>query len=236
MLAKHQQLPLSTLSEGPTPPPAILCKSIVLKCVSSFPKGSAPGPSGLHPSHLREATRCPSPDQANQFMSLLTTFVNLLAAGRTPSDVTPYLCGATLLTSKKKSGGHCPIAVGEVLQRLVSKCLSSHSRAAINSLLIPLQLGVGLRGGCEVIVHAMSKLTTSLPDDRSWTLMLDFTNAFNSISQQAMFEGLRNIFPAYLLGWNRAILANCYIIWAVTQSAVVVECSKGISSARLGLR
>ena len=174
MLTKHSQAPQPTLPEGPTPPPAILCESNVLKCVCSFPKGSAPGPSGLHPGHLREATRCPSPDQANRFLSVLTTFVNLLAAGRTPLDVTPYLCGATLLASKKKSGGHRPIAVGEVLRRLVSKCLSFHSRAATNSLLIPLQLGVGVRGGCEAIVHAVSRLTTSLPNDRCWTLMLDF--------------------------------------------------------------
>ena len=74
---------------------------------------------------------------------------------------------------------------------MVSKSLSFHSRAAINSLLIPLQLGVGVRSGCEAIVHAVSRLTTSLPDGHYWTLMLDLTNAFNSISRQAMFEGFR---------------------------------------------
>ena len=88
--------------------------------------------------------------------------------------MTPYLRGTTLLGSKQKSGGHCPIAVGEV-HRLVSKCLSVHSRTAVIFLLIPLQLGVRVRGACEAIVHAVSRLSTSLPDDCCWTLTLDFT-------------------------------------------------------------
>ena len=95
--------------------------------------------------------------------------------------------------------------MGEILRHLVSKCLSFHSRAAINSLLIPLQLGVGVHGGYEAIVYAVCKLTTSLPDDRSWTLILDFTNAFNSISRQAMFEGLRKYLPG-LSAW----MESCY--------------------------
>lgn len=171
----------------------------------SFPKGSAPGPSGLCPSHLREAVRCPSPDQATCLLSSLTTFVNLLAAGCTPTNVAPHLYGASLLASKKKSGSHHPIVVGEVLRRLVSKCLFFHSRVAINSLFTPLQLGVGVRDGCEAIVHAVSKLTSSLPDDQCWTLMSGFTNAFNCISREAMFESLRNHLPS-LSAW----MESCY--------------------------
>ena len=67
-----------------------------------------------------------------------------------------------------QSGGLRPIAVGEVLRRLVSKCLVFHSHGTILSLLTPLQLGVGVRGGCEAIVHAVSKLAAS--DSQCWTL------------------------------------------------------------------
>ena len=108
------------------------------KGVRSFPNGSAPGPSGLRPSHVRE-----SPDRANNMLSSLTKFVNHLAAGQAPPSILPHLCGATLL---EKNGGLRPIVVGEVLRRLVSKCLATATRTTALSLLAPLQLGVGPEG------------------------------------------------------------------------------------------
>lgn len=78
------------------------------------------GPSGLRPSHLRDAVACPSPNRADQLLTSLTRFVNLLAAGQTPKFIIPHLCGATLLPCRKKLEGHRPIAIGKVLCRLVS--------------------------------------------------------------------------------------------------------------------
>ena len=104
---------------------------------------------------------CPSPDRANQVLLALTRFTNLLAAGHLPPAIRRYLCGATLLTSRKKGGGHHPIAVGEVLCRLTSKCLSTTARRAALDSLVPSQLGVGVEGGCEAIIHATSHLLTS---------------------------------------------------------------------------
>ncbi len=142
MRKKHPQAPPPSVPLDPVPSPAILPEPAVLKGVRSFPNASAPGPSGLRPSHLQEAIRCPSPDCAAQALTTLTSLVNLLAAGRAPPSVLPHLCGATLLASPKKSGGHRPIAVGEVLRRLTSKCLASTSRSSAISSLTPLQLGV----------------------------------------------------------------------------------------------
>ena len=171
MLEKHPQVPPPTLLSGPAPPPLILSESVVKRGVRSFPNGSAPGPSGLRPSHLREAVCCPSPDRAALVLSPLTKFLNLLAAGQAPTAITPHLCGASLLASRKRKGGHRPIAVGEVLRRLVSKCLASLVRSAATSLLTPLQLGVNVRGGCEAIVHGTSQLMALLPESQCWTLL-----------------------------------------------------------------
>ena len=52
MLLKHPQTAPPTLPSGPVPPPITLSESGVLKGARSFPKGSAPGPSGLRPSHI----------------------------------------------------------------------------------------------------------------------------------------------------------------------------------------
>ena len=200
MLSKHPQVPPPALPPGLVPPSINLNEQAVLRGAKSFPIGSAPGPSGFRPSHLKEAAGCPSPDQAGQFLSRLTRFVNLLAAGRIPPSVIPHLCGATLLASRKKNGGHRPIAVGEVLRRLVSKCLAAHTRQTAVSILSPLQLGVGVKGGCEAIVHAVDQALFPSPDNDRWTLLLDFSNAFNSINREAMFREFRRRLPG-LSAW-----------------------------------
>ena len=171
--------------------------------MKSFPNGYAPGPSGLRPSHLREAVDCPSSDQANQVLIALMGFVNL-AAGRVPS-VLPHLCAPTLLSCRKKNGGLRPIAVGEVLRRLTSKSLSTVARHTIFSSLSPLPLRVCVRGGCEAIIHSASQLMSSSPPDQRWFLLLDFQNAFNSINREFMFEEIRRCIPS-LSAWMEA----CY--------------------------
>ncbi len=167
----------------------------------SFPTDSAPGPSLLRANHLKEAVFCPTPDRGNKTLREITITVNLLCAGSIPPDVIPHLCGATLLASKKKGGGHRPIAVGEVFRRLVSKCLSRSIQADAFRILTPLQLGVGVRGGCEAIVHTVSTfLDNDFSPDSKWSLFLDFSNAFNSIDRDCMFEEVRARIPS-LSAW-----------------------------------
>ena len=127
----------------------------VIEALRYFPTGTAPGPSGLRANHLKEAVFCPSPDRANYALLSLTKLINLLCAGLTPPAVTPHLCGAFLFPCKKKDGGLHPIAVGEVLRRLTSKCVAKAVQSEALRVLAPLQVGVGVPAGCEAIVHAM---------------------------------------------------------------------------------
>ena len=205
MCAKHPQSSPANPPPGPVPPPTVLHESTVRKSVLSFPPGSAPGPSGLRPSHLREAVFCQSPDCADQLLSSLTKFVNMLAAGQTPLTIVPHLCGAILLPCCKKSGGHRPIAIGETLRRLVSKCLAIYSKRAAVSRLYPLQLGVGIPGGCEAILHSVNYQMATLPGNKRWTLELDFSNAFNQVNREAMFVEFREHLPG-LSAW----MESCY--------------------------
>lgn len=160
---------------------------------------------------------CPSPDRANLLLSSLTKFVNLLAAGQAPAFVTPFLCGASLLASRKKSGGHRPIAVGETLKRLVSKCLATLSRRAALSLLSTLQLGVGIRGGSEAVVHAVNRLLSSTPDTGHCTLLLDFSNAFNSINREAMFREFHQHLPG-LSAWMESSYSSLPLLFMGPES------------------
>ena len=125
--------------------------------------------------------------------------------GRTPPSVIPHLCGASLLACHKKNGGLHPIAVGEVLRRLTSKCLSFAACSAAFSRLAPLQLGVSVKGGCEAVIHSVSHLMSSGQPDQWWVLLLDFTNAFNTINRNSMFEEFRAHIPG-LSAW----IESCY--------------------------
>ena len=226
MQDKHPQAPPPTLPPGPTPPSVEVSDRIVLQGVKSFPKGSAPDPSALCPSHLHEAVCCPSPDRACQVLTSLTKFVNLLATGSAPCSICPHLCGATLLASRKKNGGLRPIAVGEVLRRLVSKSLSSATRHEAFNSLAPLQQGVSVRGGCEAIIHSVSQLMSSETPEHCWTLLLDFSNAFNSINRESMFVEVRRASLLCQRGWSSVTPPNLFSTWVQTPSTAAVGCSK----------
>ena len=145
-------LPHTMLPPSPAPPPVKIEEPVVLKALRSFPAGTAPGPSRLRASHLKEAVLCPSPSRGTSVLQAITDVINLLSSGCVPPEVIPHLCGANLLAVRKKSGGLRPIAVGEVLRRLTSKCISRVVNATARIALSPLQVGIGVPVGCEPIV------------------------------------------------------------------------------------
>ena len=174
MLSKHPQVTPPSIPADSVPPPAQIAEVDIVRALKSFPAGTAPGPSSLRANHIKEAVFCPSPDRANYALRSLVRVVNLLCAVHAPSEVVPYLCGATLFACKKKRGGVRPIAVGEVLRRLTSKCISRAVQAEAIRTLVPLQVGVGISAGCEAIVHSVTCVVEESnisPDDR-WTLLL----------------------------------------------------------------
>ena len=61
----------------------------------------------------------------------------------------------TLVALPKPGGGHRPIAVGEVLRRVVGKCLAAEVRDQAWQYLEPRQVGVGTPAGAEAVVHTV---------------------------------------------------------------------------------
>jgi len=128
-LAKLQDKhPSASLDPVDLPPPSqagclLVDENEVRRAVLSFPSGSAGGPDGLRPQHIRDMLLCR--EAGSDFLTALTAFVNLVLAGGCPADVAPVFFGGRLLALKKKSGGIRPIAVGFTLRRLVSKCANA---------------------------------------------------------------------------------------------------------------
>ena len=150
MRRKHPAGNVTEIPEGDIPaPPIRISPTQVKKAIRSFKKGTAPGPDGMRPEHLKEALAAVSQNRSSRFQSVLSALVNFLASGGLPAEVAPYTGGANLFAGKKKDGTHRPIAVGNTIRRLVSKCIAYVVAGRAAALLRPYQFGVGVRGGCE---------------------------------------------------------------------------------------
>ncbi|KAL5463490.1 hypothetical protein EMCRGX_G032386 [Ephydatia muelleri] len=106
----------------------------------SFPKDTSCGPSGLRVQHLLDASEASLP---SSLLSALKAVINKLASGRALPEIAEYLAGATVIALKKPVGNDIrPIAVGEVLRRLTSKCLCAIVKSKASEFFNPYQYGV----------------------------------------------------------------------------------------------
>ena len=129
----------------------------------------------------------------------------LLASGRVPVEVAEFLAGGSLVAFIKDIP-NCPhdirpIAVGEALRRLTSKCLCILTKAKAAEYFEGYQTGVACPGGSEIIVHGLRDcIEKHWNDEDVVTLKIDFQNAFNIVSRQALLEECHAHFPE-LLPW-----------------------------------
>ena len=158
----------------------------------SFPAGSAGGPDGLRPQHIRDMLLCR--ESGSEFLTALTAFVNLVLAGDCPADVASVFFGGRLIAPNKKSGGIRPIAVGFTLRRLVSKCANTFGINQLKGVFHPHQLGVGTPGGCEAAIHSARRYLEALPADHV-VVKLDFSYAFNSLHRSDMLLAVQSRIP-----------------------------------------
>ena len=99
----------------------------------------------------------PTPGRQGAAEEAFTKLVNVMAAGDVPDNVAPFLCGARLHAGLKKSEGIHPSAVGNIIRRLTAKCCSREVASKAADLPSPLQLGVGVKGGLEAIIHTVKQ-------------------------------------------------------------------------------
>ena len=116
----------------------------VRAAITTFPNGSAGGPDGFRPQHLKDLVNGTTDD--DPLLCAVTDLVNLLLNGDAPSHVRGVLFGADLLAIAKKGGGVRPIAVGYVWRRLVAKVACQHVKERSVALLAPRQLGFAVKG------------------------------------------------------------------------------------------
>ena len=177
-------------------PPNIspLSEREILKAIRSFPCGSAGGPDGLRPQHLKDLTSASAERGGKELLGALASFTLHVMEGSTPCEVQPFFFGASLIPLKKKDGGIRPIAVGQTLRRLAAKCASFRATGSMSALLAPHQLGVGIPLGCEAAAHAARIFLHDMVTGNV-LLKLDVSNAFNTLRRDKMLSAVKDVAP-----------------------------------------
>ena len=102
-----------------------------------------------------------------------------------------------------KNPGFRPIGIGETLRRIIARAVLSTFKDDILMAAGPMQLCAGQESGCEAAVHVMQKLFNS-PEVEA-VLLVDATNAFNSINRQTALRNIQHNCPVI-----STILINTY--------------------------
>ena len=192
--AKHPAGPDPPPSSRELPPPLRLTAEQVMEAVSRTPAGGAGGPDGLRPAHLKQMLGPRAGAEREDLRSALVRFANACLAGEVPVEVRPLFFGAGLVAFRKKDGGLRPIAVGLVLRRLVARAACAAVREEAVALLAPTQIGLGVRCGAEAAVHAARRFLDAATGP-SGLVKLDFVNAFNAVSREAVVSAVSRHLP-----------------------------------------
>jgi hypothetical protein len=196
-------------ADEPTPPPIELLRESFEEVMRNLPRASSPGPSQLRWEHLSTMYTSGAGD-------LLFAFCSQLVAGDLPLEARPWFGGARLVAMLKdvdedgrpiptaSGGGVRPIAMGEVLRKLVGKVVCKQRGPAFSAHFCPdtlsmgetsalQQVGVAVPGGADRMIHSTRAYLEGHPD---WACAsIDCTNAFNALSREAMKAAVRARFP-----------------------------------------
>ncbi|CAI5967536.1 unnamed protein product [Closterium sp. NIES-65] len=167
----------------------ILCA--ILARVSQDPE--APGPGTDAPTGFGDTARVFKHGRHcsahHPFWTSLLAVYQLWLRGYCAPAARSLLASSTLVALAKPNLDVRPIAIGEVLIRILSRavCLQLRDQMA-RVFLTSQQFGVGVTCGTEVVVRGIRR---ALDDHPEWVvLQLDVANAFNSFHRDAMFQAL----------------------------------------------
>ena len=171
----------------------------VKNAILSFPAGSAGGPDGLKPGHLKHLIG--ASEAGNRLLESITKLVNFVLKDKIPEDIRPIFFGANLCALSKKDEGIRPIAVGTTFRRLTTKAGLKPISRELGISFRPNQLGYSSKGGSEAAAHAARHYLTSNTQDKVF-LKLDIKNAFNTMNRDVILQKVKEEIPSlYNLFW-----------------------------------
>ena len=155
-------------------------------------KGSA-GPSGLN-GHAWRRMCCSFKDASNDLCHSLALLARRLCTEFIhPSILAPLL--ACRLVALDKNPGIRPIGVCEVARRIISKAILFVIKSDIQEAAGSRQLCGGQIAGIEAAVHSVRNLFEN--DKTEAILLVDASNAFNSLNRSTALMNIRTVCPAF---------------------------------------
>ncbi|CAI6011820.1 unnamed protein product [Closterium sp. NIES-65] len=131
--------------DAPQRPP--LTADILARTIHTAARASAAGPSGWVTEHLRD-TFLTEPSCLSHLLEVFNQWV----AGQVPERARPWLAASNLVGLSKPNGDVRPVAIGEVLPRILARALCISLRPTMASYFLPCnQMGAGTRAGQQVM-------------------------------------------------------------------------------------
>ena len=147
-------------------------------------EGAAPGPSGLTAETLRFVL-----DDEHTTQSFITV-ASQIAKAEVPRDITKALGLGRLVALQKPHGNVRAIIVGDLLRRLVARCLAQTYAEPIAAVCHPPQFALSTGAGAEAEAVAHS-ITAAVQHSQVLTILsIDGVGGYDTISRRSMLTAL----------------------------------------------
>ena len=156
-------------------------------------KGSG-GPSGIDANAFKRILACKSfkKSSTNLCDALATMTRRLCTEFIDPLTIEPILANR-LIPLDKGNGDVRPIGVGEVIRRIIGKCITRVTKQDVIDASGSLQVCPGDKCGSEAAIHAMHSIFEA--DDTDAVLLIDASNAFNALNRAAALHNISVLCP-----------------------------------------
>ncbi|EDO37922.1 predicted protein [Nematostella vectensis] len=153
-------------------------------------KGSG-GPCGVDANGFRRILACKSFKQsATKLCDAMTK--SLCTKYFDPETIEP-LVASRLIPLDKGEGAPRPIGAGEVVRRIIGKCVMNVAKGDVVDASSSLQLCAGQNSGSEAAIHGMRTIFEA--DDTDAVILIDASNAFNVLNRATALHNIRVLCP-----------------------------------------
>ena len=186
----HEECFMAGEPEDPHP---IIFEAIKSESIrsSALKTTGAAGPSGLDAHMWRRLCISFKGHSRDLCESLATVARRLCSEYVDPESVEPLL--ACRLIALNKNPGVRPIGVGDVARRIIAKAIIQLAKEDIQHACGCQQLCGGQMSGIEAGVHATREMFEE--DEEQAMLLVDASNAFNSLNRQVALHNIRRTCP-----------------------------------------
>ena len=176
----------------------------VLAGIRRLPKETAAGSSGWSNKALMAVVLTADKVLSESICARLAVLFNRGLSGELDGSVAAIWSVSRAALIPKDDEAWRPLGIGEGWYRLMGRVINRKCAKTIGDLLNPLQLCVGVSGGCEIAarIAQLAYDADAGPDETMSLILLDLQNAFNLLSRKAVFEGLK-LYAPYFVRWFR---------------------------------